>query len=267
MHDQRHTTAEHIRVVIADDEPLARRMVAELLADEHDFAIVAECANGPATIEAVRNHAPDVLFLDVRMPGASGIEVLDVIGADAVDAVVLITAFDDYALDGFEHQALDYVLKPIAEDRFRGTVERIRERIALRRAAILLDRSLHALAAAHDRDRSSRFLSRFLVRTTGRITIVDVDDVDWIRAAGDYLELHSSTRLHLLRGSLSELDARLDPRRFVRIHRSVIVRIDRVSRIEPALHGDLVLTLHDGTHLRLSRTYRDRFETALGQQL
>ena len=141
--------ADVLRVIVADDEALARRMLTTLLGRERDVAVVAECSNGPATIEAVRTHAPDVLFLDVRMPGASGIEVLERLGADAVRAVVLVTAFEAYAISAFDHHALDYVLKPVDADRFRTTMQRVRERLREQRSAAIADETLRALARAY----------------------------------------------------------------------------------------------------------------------
>src|SRR3954467_12992018 len=141
--------ADTLRVVVADDEALARRMLTTLLAREHDVSVVAECANGPQTIEAVRAHAPDVLFLDVRVPGASGIEVLERLGPDAVRAVVLVTAFDAYAVSAFDHHALDYVLKPVDADRFRTTMQRVRDRLREHRSATFADETLRALARAY----------------------------------------------------------------------------------------------------------------------
>jgi two-component system LytT family response regulator len=235
--------ADPLRALVADDEPLARRRLRALLAQEPDFTVVAESGNGPETVEAVHAHAPDVLFLDVQMPGASGIEVLEALGPVGVGAVVLVTAFDDYAVAAFEHHALDYVLKPVDEDRFRATVGR---------------------AGAPG---GERYLSRILVRSGQKVTVVDVGDVDWVQAEDDYLALHAGSRTHLYRGTMGALEERLDPAQFARIHRSTIVRLSRVRELEPYFHGDYSVTLLDGTRLRLSRTYRARFQAAFGQTL
>ncbi len=258
---------EPIRAVVADDEPLARRLLVRLLAREPDIAVVAQAANGPDTIETVHAHAPDVLFLDVRMPGATGIEVLETLGIGAVRAVVLVTAHDDYAISAFQHHALDYVLKPIEEERFRTAVARVRERLRESRDALLTAASLQALARVYGTGRTAdqpAYLTRLVARTGGRVTILDVADVDWIQAADDYLEVHAGAAVHYVRGSMTSLESRLDPSCFVRIHRSTIIRLSRVRELEPYFHGDYSLTLHDGTRLRLSRTYRPRFEAALG---
>jgi len=259
-----------LRVVVADDEALARRMLTTLLARERDVEVVAECGNGPETIEAVRAHVPDVLFLDVRMPGASGIEVLERLGANAVRAVVLVTAFDAYAISAFDHHALDYVLKPVDADRFRVTMQRVRERLREQRSATLADETLRALAQVYGAAREQKgeaYLTRVVVKSTKAVTVVELASVDWIEADGDYLELHAGTKVHLLRGTLSALEPQLDPREFVRIHRSTIVRISRVKELVPQLHGDYVVALSSGARLRLSRSYRGKMGAALGAEL
>ena len=263
-------TSEMLRVVVADDEPLARRMLTTLLARERDVVVVAVSSNGPEAVDAVRTHAPDVLFLDVRMPGASGIEVLEQVGPGAVRAVVLVTAFDEYAVSAFEHHALDYVLKPVDADRFRATMQRVRERLHEHRSALLVDETLRTLAqvygTTHD-ERRATYLSRIVVRSTRAVMVVELADVDWVEADGDYVRLHMGTRSHLARGSLGALEPQLDPREFVRIHRSAIVRISRVRELARQLHGDYRITLTTGARLRLSRSYRARLEAALGAAL
>jgi two-component system LytT family response regulator len=260
--------ADALRVVVADDEALARHMLTTLLAREPGVTVVAECGNGPETIDAVRAHAPDVLFLDVRMPGASGIEVLEQLGSDAVRAVVLVTAFDDYAIAAFDHHALDYVMKPVDADRFRTTMQRVRERLRQQRSATLAEETLRALAQAYAASGTREpYLSRIVVRSTKSVAVVDLADVDWIEADDDYLRLHSGARTHLVRGTLSALEAQLDPAEFVRIHRSTIVRLGRVKELVPQLHGDYEVRLSTGAQLRLSRSYRERLGAALGTVL
>lgn len=264
------SATDPLRVVIADDESLARRMLTTLLGRERDAVVVAECDNGPETIEAVRAHTPDLLFLDVRMPGATGIEVLEELGPDAMRAVVLVTAFDDYAVAAFDHHALDYVLKPVDEDRFRTTMQRVRERLRERRSAALADETLKELArlyGAGGREPRGEYLTRIVVRSTRSVTVVDVADVEWVEADDDYLRLHVGAKVHLVRGTLSALEAQLDPAEFVRIHRSTIIRISRVKELVPYFHGDYEVRLVDGTRLRLSRSYRARLGGVLGTTL
>jgi len=262
--------ADALRIVVADDEALARRMLTALLASERDAIVVAECESGAATIEAVRAHTPDVLFLDVRMPGGSGIEVLEQLGPDAVRAVVLVTAFNDYAIAAFDHHALDYVLKPVDADRFRTTMQRVRERLREQRSAAFAEETLRALARAYAPSSGASndgYLTRMVVKSSRSAAVVELSSVDWIEADGDYLELHAGAKVHLVRGTLSALEPRLDPREFVRIHRSTIVRISRVKELVPQLHGDYVVALSSGVRLRLSRSYRARLGAALGAEL
>jgi len=248
-------SSPELRAVIADDEALARRRLRTLLAQESDVTVVAEAANGPEAIDVVREHSPDVLFLDVRMPGATGIDVLETLGPESVGAVVLVTAFDEYAVAAFEHHALDYVLKPVDEDRFRATVARVRERLRQQRSARLTDETLRVLAQVLPRAGGSRgepYLTRIVVRSDRRTTIVDVADIDWVETRGDYLALHAGSDVHLHRGTLGTLEQRLDPAEFVRIHRSTLVRLSRIRELEPYFHGDYAVTLQDSTRLRLS---------------
>jgi two-component system, LytTR family, response regulator len=257
---------EPLRVIIADDEPRARRRLRPLHAQETDNGIVVEAEYGLDTIDAVRDHPADLLFLDVRMPGADGIEVLEAIGPGGVGAVVLVTAFDDYAVAAFEHHALDYVLKPVDEDRFRATLERVREQLFQQRAARLTEAALQTIVEACRRgDPEQKYLTRIVLRETHKRTVVQVADIDWIEASGDYLALHIGKQVYLHRATLSGLEERLNPADFLRIHRSTLVRISRVKHVEPYFHGDSFVTLRDGTRLRLSRSYRAKVQAALDQ--
>jgi two-component system LytT family response regulator len=256
-----------LRAVIADDEPLARRRLRSLLEEDGGVQVVAECANGLEALAAVGQHEPDVVFLDVQMPGATGIEVLEAMAPGSAGAVVLVTAFDEYAVAAFEHHALDYVLKPVDEDRFRATLGRVRERLRERRAASLSADALRQLALAAGPAGGSPYLSRLLIRSTQKVTVVDLAEVDWIEAEGDYLRLHTPGRSYLYRGTIGALEERVDPAEFIRIHRSTIVRLARIRELEPGFHGDHTVTLTTGDRLRLSRTYRARLQDALGDRV
>lgn len=260
-----------MRVVLADDEPLARGKLRALLSRHDDVEILAECANGPETVTAVQAHRPNVLFLDVQMPGQSGVEVVQTIGPRAVCAIVFVTAYDEHALRAFEQHALDYVLKPVDDERFQRTLERVRERLAERSASALTE-SVLKLLAQHEAGStrapaSPSYPTRILLRSSDRVSFVDVAAVDWIEADGDYVRLHTGRSCHLHRSTLSALEAQLDPTVFVRIHRSTIVRLIRVRELQPYFHGEYVVLLHDGTKLKLSRSYRERLQEALGQAL
>ena len=262
-----------LRVIVVDDEPLARKRLRSLLGRHVDIEIVRECANGLEAVEAIRADHPDVLFLDVQMPGMSGLEVLDTVGARAVPAVVFVTAFDQHAVGAFEHHALDYLLKPLDDRRFDDTLARVLERLAQHNASAVTDQLLRLLATrqapAEGRSEPSArsHLSRIVIKSTGKVSFVEVADVDWIEADGDYLRLHVGRTTHLHRATMAELEQQLDPREFVRIHRSTIVRLARVKQLEPYIRGEYVVLLHDGTRLKLSRGYLAQLEAALGESL
>ncbi len=235
-----------IRAVIADDEPLAREGLRARLGGTADITLVGEAANGFEAVEAISSLAPDLLFLDVQMPGLNGFEVLDR-ASTRVPAVVLVTAYERFAVKAFEAEALDFLLKPISDARFGDVLNRVR-------------RSLHASLrgrASNGRPPSAS-LTRVAVKDRGRFVLLKLDQVDWIHSAANYAELHSGSRSFLIRMTMGELEETLDPARFVRIHRSTIVNTDRVVEIRPQSHGEFLVVVQDGTRLRLSRRYRDR---------
>ncbi len=244
-----------LRTLLVDDEPLGRRRLRRLLAAEPDVALVGECANGADAVDAIRRLKPDLLFLDVQMPALDGFGVLKAVGADYLPVVVFVTAYDHYALQAFEVHALDYLLKPFDRERFREALDRARIHLqrrsldALRtRLAALLDRAVTPPA----------FLTRLAVKTAGRVYFLNVEEIDWIEAAGNYAGLHVGGKTHLLRETMNGLEAQLDPTRFLRIHRSLIVRANRIATLRPLESGGVEVGLHDGTCLQASRGYRDR---------
>jgi two-component system LytT family response regulator len=250
-----------MRTLIVDDMELARKRARRFLTDMPDVEIVGECADGASAIDAVRALAPDLLVLDVQMPEVDGFDVLAAIGADAVPAVVFLTAFDHFAVRAFEAHALDYLLKPFSAERLREAVERARARVESRRAGDLGE-SLRALLA--DRDPAPKYLKRVGVKTGGKTVFLAIDDVDYVEAAGNYLSLHAGADSHLIREKIGVFEKRLDPERFVRIHRSTIVNVDRVKEMQPLFNGDQTLVLRSGAHLTVSRTYRERLVALLG---
>jgi two-component system LytT family response regulator len=253
-----------IRALIADDEPVARRRIRRLLQQATDVEVVGQCGDGAAAVDAIRTLAPDVVFLDVQMPELDGFAVLQAIGADAMPGVIFVTAFDEYAIRAFDVHALDYLLKPVDGDRLLRAVDRARSWLGDRRRP-RTDPRLEALLARLSSDR--RFLTRLPVRFDGRLLVVDLSDVDWMGAADNYVALHVGTREMLVRGTMGQLERELDPSRFVRVHRSTIVRVDRIRELSPLSHGDFALTLEDGTRLTMSRGYRTRVEHLLGRPL
>lgn len=258
-----------LRVAIVDDEPLARDCMRLALRGAADVTVVAECANGVEAVEAIERDGPDVVFLDVQMPGLDGFGVIDRIGAEAMPLVVFVTAFDAHAIRAFEVHAMDYVLKPFADERFLAALERARCAVQERRQ-LELGRRLAALvrdwpSAVGEAEPSqppraavstgSRpHLSRFTVREHGRVRFVAAADVDRIEADGNYLVLHAGSARHRVRGTIAGIVGELDPATFVRVHRSTIVNVGRIRELQPWFGGDYIAILHDGTKVRVSRT-------------
>ena len=245
---------EKVRALIVDDEPLARERLRRFLAREQDFELVAESPNGEAAVRDIAELRPDVVFLDVEMPEASGFDVLAQLAADACPLIIFVTAYDRYAIEAFDAHAIDYLLKPYTRERFSRAVERARQQLA-RDSRVDIDQRLSALLAS--RASGGAFLRRVMIKTAGRIYFIDTADVDWIGAEGNYLALHLGAETHLLRETMGDLLAKLDPAEFVRIHRSTIVNANRVKELRPLFSGDYRAVLRDGTQLNLSRAYRE----------
>jgi two-component system, LytTR family, response regulator len=241
-----------LRALIVDDEPLARRGVAIRLA-EFDVEIVGECGDGNDALEKILQLSPDVVFLDVQMPSMDGFEVLRNLSPESLPAIIFLTAYEQHAVRAFEFHALDYLLKPIDDERFAAAVRRAVDLVSSDAKVRMAERIMNMLGA-----QTQDYLSRFTVRTGSRIAVVLVDDTEWIGAAGDYVELHACGRTHLLRETLSDLERRLDPARFMRIHRSRIVRLDCITELKSIDNREYVVKLSDGSTHRSSRTYGDR---------
>jgi two-component system, LytTR family, response regulator len=249
-----------IRVLIVDDEPPARRRIRALLADEPGVEVVAEAGSGAAAVAAIREHAPDLVFLDIQMPEGDGFDVVGEIGAERMPLTVFATAHDEHAVRAFEAHALDYLLKPYDRDRFAVTMRRARARLAA--AAGTADPRLDALLGSLRRE--ERYASRITLRSGPRIRVVPVAEIDYVRAEDNYVRLHVGERSYLHRETLASLEARLDPRAFLRIHRSALVNLDRVAELEVLFAGDYTVFLRDGTRLPAGRTYRTALQEALG---
>ena len=265
------TPRDPITVIIAEDEPVQRRRLARLLGAELDVHIVAQCSGGRDAIMRIREEAPDVVFLDVQMPDCSGFEVLREVGVDRMPVVVFVTAFEQYAVKAFEVHAVDYLLKPYDEARFRVALERARTQVAVRaggeapdvdRVRALLAEMLQDIAPAAAAARASTF-EQIAVKVDGAVRILRVDDVDWLETEGNYVRIHVGKESYLLRQTAARMESDLDPRRFVRVHRRYLVNLSRVVEVQPWFGGDAVLVLRDGSKLRLSRTYREHFHSRL----
>ena len=253
-----------IRTLVVDDEPLARQRLRTLLAPDPDLELIGECGDGRQAVTAVQQLKPDLMFLDVEMPALDGFEVLHALAGVALPVVVFVTAHDRYALRAFEAHALDYLLKPFDKERFAQALMRAKNQVRLGQAAGIEDRLRSLLQTVEGR---RPLPERLVVKSAGRVSFVRVAEVDWIEAAGNYVRLHLGKEEHLLRESLGGLEARLDPRRFVRIHRSTIVNIDRIRELRPTFHGDYLVVLKDGAELTLSRGCRDKLQESLGNAL
>lgn len=249
-----------LTALIADDEPLARRRIRTLLERETDVSVVGETGDGKATIEAIRSRRPDVVFLDIRMPGLDGFEVIETVGAERMPAVVIVTAFDRHAVRAFEKHAADYLVKPFDDERFADALRHVRSRVRAGAAGspTRLLRTLESLEARQG------WLRRLIVRTEGRLVVVRVEDVDWLWAEGNYVRVYAGGTAHRMRTTLHALSGRLDPERFLRINRSQLVCADRVRELQPAFHGEYFVILQDGTRLVASRRCRDRVIERLG---
>lgn len=254
-----------IRTIIVDDEPLARRGVALLLASQRDFTITGECGNGQEATAMIAATKPDLLFLDIQMPGMSGFDVLSAIEPNAVPTTIFLTAFDEYALAAFDAHVLDYLLKPIDENRFLAALKRAREILTWKKLTVL-QQSISGLLALETERNTGVKAKRLIVRERGRAFFLPVEDIEWIEAVGDYAGLHVGHRTHLLRESMGSLESRLDPRTFVRIHRSAIVQIKSVAAFRARTNRDGTVQLKSGTELKVSRSYSSEFRNALTSQ-
>jgi len=242
-----------LRVVIADDEPLARERVRSFLADEPDVQIVAECANGATTVKAIEKHRPDLLFLDVQMPQLNGFEVLQALAPGLIPAAIFTTAHDEHAIHAFEVNALDYLLKPCTEQRFKKALQRAREH--LQKGGQQQGNSMASLLA--QLRAGGQPGARILVRSPDRILFLKPDEIDHVEAAGNYVVLHTGKERHILRETMAAMEARLEASGFMRINRSVIVNLSRVREVQPVAASQFSVTLKNGTRLDMTCSLRD----------
>ena len=253
-----------IRTLIVDDEPLGRERIRTLLAGDPEIEVIGECPDGRQAITAIEQRNPDLVFLDVQMPEVDGFGVLDAICGERMPAIVFVTAYDRYAVRAFEVHALDYLLKSFDRERFAAALQRAKEAIRRSREGALNERLaglIEDLEAKKDR------LTRLVIKSAGRIVFLRVEEIDWIEAADNYVRVHAGKEAHLIRETLQSMEKRLDPRRFLRIHRSSLVNLERIRELRPVFHGDYLVRLTDGTELTLSRNYRDKLLEPLSQFL
>ena len=250
--------------MIVDDEPLARKRIKRMLSRDPEVEIIGDCASGHQALAMMREREPDLVFLDIQMPEMDGFSVLEAVAPERLPLVIFVTAYDQYALRAFEFYALDYLLKPFDRARFEKAMQRARERISKEKGDELNQRTIALLEEIKAR---SKFLGRLVIKSGGRVFFIKTEEIDWIEAEGKYVRLHVGRESHLLREAIGSLEAQLDPARFLRIHRSTIVNIDRIQELQPWFHNEYRVILRDGTELMLSRSCRKKLGDLLGNTL
>jgi two-component system LytT family response regulator len=268
------SAAKRIRVVVVEDEPLARSGICRLLAQDDSLAVVAECATGREAVKAIMNHEPDLVFLDIQMPDLDGFEVLRAIGAERMPRVIFATAFDKFATRAFDVSAVDYLLKPFDDERFllalkraKAAIDGEQERALAARFQVLLDLLGERGEAVVEGAKGAAPTTRLVVKNQGKTVMLRIEDIDWIEADDYHVIVHSLGRSYQMREALSSLEARLDPTRFFRAHRSALVNLDRIRELQPSFNGEHVLILADGSRTLLTRSRRIRLEQMLRQRL
>jgi two-component system, LytTR family, response regulator len=262
-------SARPLRLVVVDDEPLARMGMRDLLARDPELEVVAQCADGREAVTAILGLKPDLVLLDVQMPEMDGFEVVREVGAQRMPCVVFVTAFDRFALRAFDVAAVDYLLKPFDDERFATAMARAKRTVRDAEVGELGRRLVGLIGGGEEPCSPSEspapgvYASRLMVKSTGRTLFLRVDEIDWIEADDYYVRLHVGGKAHLLRESMSSLEARLDPGRFFRVHRSAIVNLDRIREVQFLFRGEHVAILHDGTRLKVTRGRLDRLEAVI----
>lgn len=255
---------EGIRVLVVDDEAPARQRLIDLLEKDAQVGTMLEAVNGKAAVEILAREPLDLVFLDVQMPELNGLQVIESVGADAVPLTIFVTAYDQHAIRAFEAHALDYLLKPFSDERFEAALSRAKARLDERSMQEFARRVLRMVGS---KPLAGRYLDRLVVKSGGTTRFIRVTDIEWIEGAGVYVNLHTAGKELLYRAALHELADKLDPLRFIRVHRSAIVNIDSILELHPVSHGEFELVLKNGHRSRVSRTYRAQLEKRLGQSL
>ncbi len=250
-----------IRTIIVEDEPLARERLRNLLETDDEIEVCAECGDGRSAVEKITELEPDLLFLDIQMPELDGFGVLAELALPVLPAVVFVTAYDQFALKAFEVHAVDYLLKPFDRERFRAALQRAKDRIGSKSGAPA-EEGLRALLA--NLRPETKAVQKLAIKSAGRVTFVKVEDIDWVEAADNYVNVHAGAASHLLRETMTSLASRLPSETFVRINRSCIVNLERVKELQPMFHGEYTVILNDGTKLNLSRNYRSSLSRLMG---
>jgi two-component system LytT family response regulator len=252
-----------IRTLIVDDESLARERLLSLLQADADIEIVGECATGKEATAAIASESPDLVFLDVQMPEGDGFEVLQNIDLHQMPIVVFVTAYDEYAIRAFDVHALDYLLKPFDQSRFEKALIRAKSEVVLRNSTNVNQKLLSMLEHIESHKKHP---DKILVKSAGRVFFLKFDEIDWVESAGNYVKLHVGQESHLLRETMGEMERKLGSERFVRIHRTTIVNVDRIKELQPSFNGECTVTLNNGTQLIASRGYRKKLSESLQEQ-
>jgi two-component system, LytTR family, response regulator len=255
---------DRIRALIVDDEPLARSRIRKMLGHDAEIELLGECANGRDAIQLIEAQKPHIVFLDVQMPEISGFEVIESLDTELMPLVIFVTAHDKYALRALEIHAFDYLLKPFDKKRFDKTLQQAKQRIQTENRGDMNHRTLALLEELRAR---TNHLERLIIKSGGRVFFIKADDIDWLEAEGKYVRLHVGKETHLLREAIGSLESRLDPKKFLRIHRSNIVNIERIQELESWFHNEYRVILRDGTKLMMSRSCRKRLGELLGTEL
>ena len=245
------------KVLIVDDEPLARQRILDLLKDEDDLEVVGQARNGQEAVEKIDAEKPDLVFLDVQMPEVDGFGVIRALGAENMPHVIFVTAYDQYALQAFEVNALDYLLKPFDQERFHVALSRARAQLSQKKDDALSSQIRRLLEDVKPEDGT---VDRLIIKSEGRIFFIKTGDIDWVEAAGNYVTLHVGGEAYLMRETMAGMEEKLDPKQFIRIHRSHIVNIESIKEIKPWFNGEYHVDLKDGMQLTLSRKYRQNFK-------
>jgi two-component system, LytTR family, response regulator len=249
-----------IRALIADDEPLARERITRLLSTESDVQVVSQCRDGLEAVTYIKQSKPDLAFLDIEMPEIDGLGILREIPPDATPVIIFTTAYDHYAIQAFEAHALDYLLKPFDEERFRRALQRARMHLENLRSKDLAARLLAALEEARP---STTEADRLVIKSGGKVVFLKLEEIDWVEAAANYVHIHAGTEGYYMRETMNSFEARLDPSRFIRIHRSTIVNLAKIKELQPCNNGEFIVVLRNGKELSLSRGFRDRIQSFL----
>src|SRR5882762_7520630 len=252
------------RVLIVDDESLARKFIRRMLKDDQEVEIVGECGNGKDAVTQIRKQDPDLVFLDVQMPEMDGFSVLEAVGVERLPEIVFTTAYEQYAIRAFELHALDYLLKPFDQARFKDAIKYAKERFRSERQNA---GRMQISALLEDIKNKPQYLDRLVIKAGGRITFLSIGEINWIEADDKYVHLHTGKVSPMVRQTLTAMEAQLDPKKFRRVHRSAIVNVERIKELQPLFSGEHSILLEDGTKLTVSRNYKDQLFELLGKPL